>query len=80
MQHTVRPAVVFLFHPVFFIQLTLPELTLPLILFYRNCINGISMLKIRGTLRKKGIRLFSVQVYISTAMQRNPEMELKSKQ
>lgn len=33
------------------------------------------MLKICGTLRKTGIRLFSVSVYISTAMQRNPEIK-----
>jgi len=50
----------FIFYPVFVIHLTLPELTLPLILFYRNCINRISILKISGKLKKKGRRLFSV--------------------
>lgn len=58
MQYTVRPAVILkTFYLVFLIHLTLPELTLPLILFYRNCINRILMLKICGTLRKKAIRL-----------------------
>lgn len=44
----------FVFYPVSVIHLTLPELNLPLILCYRNCINKISKSKICVTLKEKG--------------------------